>query len=80
MALRAFEKRTLRHALGTKPSKLLQADDGAGERGEVQVDVGPSLVADRQAPEPGLCQEDQEPFRYTLPIVICRRKLCSSNA
>ena len=38
--------------LRTKLPDLTQADDGAGERGEGEVDVGPPFVADGEAAEP----------------------------
>ena len=39
--------------LGTKPFQLSLADEGAGEGGEGEVEVGASLVADGEAAEPG---------------------------
>ena len=36
---------------GTKPPDLPQADDGAGQCGEGEMQVGPSFVAHGQAPE-----------------------------
>ena len=39
--------------LRTKPPDPTEADDGTGEGGEGEVDVGAALVADRQMPEPG---------------------------
>src|SRR3954447_14273127 len=43
--------------LGTKPSDLVEADEGAGERGEGEVEVDTALVADGQAAE--ACQPGQ---------------------
>ena len=44
----------------TEPSDLVEADEGAGERGEGPVDVGAAFVADGQAPEAD--QPGQGPF------------------
>ena len=42
---------------GTKPSGLPQADDGAGERGEGEMEFGTAFVADAEAPRPGKPRE-----------------------
>ena len=39
--------------LGTKPPDLSHADDGTGEGGEGEMEVGAALVADAEAPETG---------------------------
>ena len=36
----------------TEPPDLIQADEGAAERGEGEMDVGPAFVAHGQVPEP----------------------------
>ena len=39
--------------LGTKPPDLSHADDGAGENGDGEMEVGTAFVADAEAPEAG---------------------------